>query len=62
MIEIEKMGSKWMCLLELSQRIVSIQKTRACCKLSLTSAELKLFPSIHVVVTLGTLRKTDKFV
>ena len=52
MIEIEIMGSKWMCLLELSRRIVSIQKTRACFKLSLTSAELKLFPSIHEVVTL----------
>ena len=25
-IEIEIMGSKWMCLLELNQRIVSIQK------------------------------------
>ena len=51
MIEIEIMGSKWMCLLELNQRIVFIENTRACFKLSLTSTELKLFPSIHVVVT-----------
>ena len=51
MTETEIMGSKWMCLLELNERIVSIQKSRACFKLSLTSAELKLFQSIHVVVT-----------
>ena len=53
MIEIEIMGSKWMCLLELNRRIISIQKkTTACFRLNLTSTELKLFPSIHEVVTL----------
>ena len=38
MVKIKKMGSEWMCLLELSQEIVSILKTRACFYLSLTSA------------------------
>ena len=52
MIEIEITGSKWMCLFELNRRIISIQKTRACFRLSLTSAELKLFSSIHEVITL----------
>ena len=28
MIEIEIMGSKWMCLLELNRRIISIQKKK----------------------------------
>ena len=52
MIEIEIIRSKWMCLLELNRRIISIQKTRACFRLSLTSAEMELFPSIHEVVML----------
>ena len=46
MIEIEIMRSKWMCLLELNRRIISIQKPRACFRLSLTSAEMELFLSI----------------
>ena len=43
MTEIEIMGSKWMNLHELNRRIISILKTRACFRLSLTSVELDYF-------------------
>ena len=43
MIEIEIIGSKWMYLHELNRRIISIQKTRACFRLSLTSVESNYF-------------------
>ena len=43
MTEIEIMGSKWMYLHELNRRIISILKTRACFRLSLTSVELNYF-------------------
>ena len=43
MIEIEIMGSNWMYLHELNRRIISILKTRAFFRLSLTSVELNYF-------------------
>ena len=36
--------------MKLNRRIISIQKTRACFSLSLTSVELNYFSSIHEVV------------
>ena len=52
MVEIKIMGSEWMCLLELIQKIVSILKKLELVFSLVKQAQLKILSSIHVVITL----------